>query len=94
MLLTMKEEREIESDKECLFGSSGKDSRLGQIWVKHGFRVGFAPNRRWIYLGHVGGLFDKNNRFQNFYIPKTAVFTGRSIGIRTRGLLDPKSPQC
>ena len=47
---------------------------MGQIWVKRGFWVGFALNRRWICLGQVEGLFDKNDRFQNFYAPKTVVF--------------------
>ena len=54
-----------------------------------GFRVGFDPNRRLIYLGQFGALFDENSRFRNFYAAKTAVLHGRSIGIRTRGLLDP-----
>ena len=75
------------------FGFHGKSSRLGQIWVKQGFGDGFDPNCRWIYLGQFGTLLNKNSRFRNFYAAKTAVFSGRSIGIRTRGLLDPKSPQ-
>ena len=44
-------------------------------------------------MGQLGRLFDKNSHFRNFYAAKTAVFSGRSIGIRTRGLLDPKSPK-
>ena len=79
------------SERGSVFRNSGKSSRLGQIWVKHGFRVGFDPNRRWIYLGQGGGLFNKNNRFRNFCAPKTAVFTGRRVIIEFQ-ITDKISP--
>ena len=77
------------SERKAAIWIIRKTSRLGQIWVKRSFGDGFDPNRRWINLGQLGRLFDKNSRIRNFYAANTAIFGGRSRGIRTPGLLDP-----
>ena len=51
-----------------------KSSRLGQIWVKHGFERGSDPNQRWVNWGKLEALFNKNSRIRNFYSVNTAVF--------------------
>ena len=77
------------SNRKHAFWISGIGSHLGQIWVKSGFGDGFDPNRKVINLGQLEALLCKNSRICNFCNANTAVFGGRSSGIRTRGLLDP-----
>jgi len=68
--------------KSLLFGSD-----LGQA----GDWGGFDQNREVIYLGQLEAFTKEIHRFRNFYAEKNGGLDGRSVGIRTRGLLDPNS---
>ncbi len=63
------------------------------VWVKSGSGGGsgrFCPNSGNDLLGTVSDLYKRNPPFSQHLRCKNGGFGGRSVGIRTRGLLDPK----
>ncbi len=64
------------------------------VWVKSGSGRGvgrFCPNSGNDLLGTVSDLYKRNPPFSQLLRCKNGGFAGRSVGIRTRGLLDPNS---
>ncbi len=62
------------------------------VWVKSGSGRGvgrFCPNSGNDLLGTVSDLYKRNPPFSQLLRCKNGGLAGRSVGIRTRGLLDP-----